>query len=672
MSFRTTRLLTPALVLFTSCARSATPSQSLVRRDSLPEAVFPLPYDRPTSSVRLTRRSSYVTMRDGVRLAVDVWLPRSRPSGGPVPTVLYQTRYWRAPDIRFPFSLFVSQAEAQGLVGRIREGFVRRGYAWVDVDVRGSGASFGTRPWDYSPDEILDASDLADWIVRQPWSNGRITTAGASYTGSTAEFALVNRNPAIVSAINISSEFDQYTDILFPGGVQLGFYLDGWGASTSALDRNEIPGASWQERLGSSGVATTDDPRAGALRDSAVRGHAANYDFRELKRFTFRDDFLLGRSDHTAQPATIVAARQASEASAFRWLTTKFGPDFRSRGIDLASQHAYLSDIAAADVPMYAIAGWFDGTYANSMIRRFRTYPNRGTRLLIGPWDHQQTNVSPFSGGAPSRFDMQRELLRFLDGTAGARSDARLSPDQRVLYYVMGDEQWRSAASWPPASQATRLYLSPGGSLTDRAPSDTAGADAYTVDFSIGTGRNTRWNTLVGRRLRTPYDDRARRDSALRVYEQPPLTQDVEVTGHPLVHLAIRSNATDGAFFVYLEDVWPDGHVTMVTEGQLRAQHRQISTSAPPFWMAGPYHTFRKADAAPLVPGVATTLEFELEPTSYVFRRGHRIRVALAGADADHFTPVPAESPTPVTVEFLRSSRHASFVVLPVVPRGSP
>jgi putative CocE/NonD family hydrolase len=540
------------------------------------------------------------------------------------------------------------------------------------VDVRGSGASFGTRPWDYGPDEIVDASNLADWIVRQPWSNGRISTAGASYTGSTAEFALINRNPAIVSAINISSEFDQYTDILFPGGVQLGFYLDDWGASTSALDRNEIPGASWTERLGSSGVATTDDRRAGTLRDSAVREHAANYDFRELKRFTFRDDFLLGRADSASVPTSIVLARQASEASAFRWLQTKFGPEFRSRGIDVASQHAYLSDIAAADVPMYAIAGWFDGTYANAMIHRFKSYPNRGTRLLIGPWDHQQTNISPFSGGAASRFDLQGEILRFLDGTAGARSDTALSPDQRVLYYVMGDEQWRSAASWPPASRATRLYFSAEGALAERAPSDTAGADPYTVDFSTGTGRNTRWNTLVGRRLRQPYDDRARRDSSLRVYEQAPLATDVEVTGHPLVHLAVRSNASDGAFFAYLEDVWPDGHVTMVTEGQLRAQHRQISVSAPPFWMAGPYHTFRKADAAPLVPGVVSTLDFELEPTSYVFRRGHRIRIALAGADQDHFTPVPSASNTPVTVEFLRSAQHASFVVLPVVPRNAP
>jgi putative CocE/NonD family hydrolase len=542
----------------------------------------------------------------------------------------------------------------------------------VDVDVRGSGASFGNRPWDYAPDEIRDGADLADWIVQQPWSNGRIATAGASYTGSTAEFALVNRHPAIVAAVNISSEFDQYTDILFPGGVQLGFYLNDWGSLTSALDRNQLPDPDWRERLALGGVAPTDDRDARALRAAAVAGHAANYDFRELTRFTYRNDFLLGRSDSTTTDRSTLAARRASEQSAFAWLSARFGPQFRERGVDLASQHAYANDIAASGAAHYAIAGWFDGAYANAMIRRFNTYRQPGTRLLIGPWDHQQTNVSPYSGGDATRFALQDELLHFLDATVGQRTDAALAADARVHYYTMGAEQWRTADSWPPTATSTAMYFAADHVLSRTPPADALGADHYTVDFSVGTGTRTRWNTLMGRRLRTPYPDRTDRDQLLPHYDSAPVASDVEVTGHPLAHLTVRSTASDGAFFVYLEDVWPDGHVTMVTEGQLRALHRKVSDAPRPYWTAGAYHTFRREDAQLLVPGEVATLDFELEPTSYVFKRGHRMRISVAGADRDHFARVPADSAQPVIVTIERSATFDSHVVLPIVGSTRP
>jgi putative CocE/NonD family hydrolase len=598
-------------------------------------------------------------MPDGIRLAIDVSLPKDLPSGVRIPAVLYQTRYWRYPEIRFPFNLFVSAGTVQGLLGRMREAVVARGYAWIDVDVRGSGASFGNRPWDYAPAEIQDGSDVANWIVRQPWSNGRVATAGSSYTGSTAEFALVNRNPVIQATLNLSSEYDQYTDILFPGGIQLSFYLDGWGATTKALDQNRVPDPSWQEKLAVGGVAPVDRDQGKTLLAQAVRDHGANYDFRELKRFTFRDDFLLDLGD---------SARQETRTDAYRWLAAKFGPDFRSLGIDLASQHSYRDDIIASGVPYYGIAGWFDGTYANAMIRRFKTFHRPGVRLLIGPWDHHQFSVSPFTGGGPTRFDLLGEILKFLDGTVGG-IPAALEPDRPVHYYTLGAEVWRAADTWPPAAEVTGFYFAPQGGLTAVPPSAKADSDSYRVDYSAGTGRDSRWDTVNGRVLRTPYPDRREQDRKLLVYSTEPLAQDCEVTGHPIAHLVVSSTAVDGAFFVYLEDVWPDGRVTYVTEGELRALHRKNRPEQALYWTPGPYHTFRRADAVPLVPGESVELAFELLPTSYLFQRGHRIRVAVAGADRDHFTPIPADRTGPPTIHVFRDGRRASRVDLPIVDR---
>lgn len=653
---------TLALAALGGCAATPPPAPPL-GRDPSREAPFPGGPVREATFGGLERRSTYLTMRDGVRLAVDWWLPSGAPADARRPTVLFQTRYWRSPDIRWPFSWFVSRTEVQGLVGQVREFLVRRGYAWVDVDVRGSGASFGTRPWDYAPDEIRDGAEVVDWIVGQPWSDGQVATAGASYVGSTAEFALVNRHPAIRATVNISSEFDQYDDILFPGGVPLRFYLDAWGAATQALDRNEIPGATWRERLGSSGVAPTDDPDAGALRDRAVREHEANYDFRELTRFTYRDDFLLAPSAGAGSPRP--AARAAAESSAYAWLAARFGPGFRARGVDLASQHAYAADIAASGARMLLVAGWMDGSYANSMIRRLNTYPAGQARVIIGPWDHHQVNVSPASGGARSRFDLMAELLRFLDETLGV-APPPAAETARVQYYVMGAEAWRAADQWPPPATRVRWHLAPARALAPAAPA-TVHEDALAHDSTSGTGRDSRWDTLMGRVLRTPYPDRAARDARLLAYDTPPLERDLEVTGHPEVQVVLRATARDAAVFAYLEDVAPDGTVTMITEGQLRALHRREAREAPPYWKAGPWHSYRKADAAPLSVGDTATLRFELLPTSYRFAAGHRLRLAIAAHDRDHFAPVVVPDGGPALV--VRSGGGAaSWIEVPVVP----
>lgn len=605
----------------------------------------------------IVRESHYVTMRDGVRLAVDVWRPSKVGKDQRLPAVLQQTRYWRTPDIRFPFNLFASPLDYQGVFGRFKTMLVGRGYVWVDVDTRGSGASFGNRPWDYSPDEIQDGAEIMAWIETQPWSNGKVATAGASYTGSTAEFAMVNRHRALKSVINVSSEFDQYADLLAPGGVPLTWWLDDWGASTAALDRNEMPGASWLEKLASGGVAGVAGHRK--LLPQAVAEHRDNYDFRELKSMTFRDDFAL------AAAANQSPVRLAAQHRQFLWLKAKFGPAFLSRGVDIASSHGYLDDLKAQNAPVYSVAGWFDGANANAAAKRHNTLKIPGSKLIIGPWDHAQYNVSPFTAGGPAKFDLLGELTKFLDATVGGKPEV-LKSDSPVHYYTMGAERWNASEIWPPASTPTDFFLAANARLSRAAPTGETPPDDYTVDMTATTGRKSRFNTLTGRYLLNAYPDRAVQDSKLLVFDGEPLDKDTEVTGHPLVWLHLSASTSDAAVFVYLEDVAPDGSVTYVTEGQIRAVHRKLSTEPAPTWQAGPFRTYRRADAMPLIPDEPVELAFELLLTSYVFKAGHRIRIAIAGADADHFARIPADETVVPRFRVFHDAIRPSRVQLPV------
>jgi putative CocE/NonD family hydrolase len=189
------------------------------------------------------------------------------------------------------------------------------------------------------------------------------------------------------------------------------------------------------------------------------------------------------------------------------------------------------------------------------------------------------------------------------------------------------------------------------------------------VDYEAGTGDAARWNSLTGPRGGTlfGYPDREERDQRLLTYTSAPLGEDMEVTGHPVVRLFVSSTADDGHFFAYLEEVDPVGNVVYVTEGQLRAVHRKLSREQPPYRLAVPYRTFEKKDALPLVPGEVAELVFDLLPTSYLFKKGSSVRIALGGADEDHFALMKREPPPELT--FQRNRAHASALELPVVPR---
>ena len=141
------------------------------------------------------------------------------------------------------------------------------------------------------------------------------------------------------------------------------------------------------------------------------------------------------------------------------------------------------------------------------------------------------------------------------------------------------------------------------------------------------------------------------------------------MTGQPVATLHLESSEPDCALFVYLEDVAPDGSCRYVTEGVFRALHRGSGPPPATIPPTGPQHGFLAGDAAALVPGEVATVAFELLATSYLFRKGHRVRVAIALADGDHFRPISEARPPRLTIH--RGTSHPSRLTLPIVRRGS-
>jgi putative CocE/NonD family hydrolase len=565
------------------------------------------------------RQSLYVPAHDGVRLAVDVVRPKTA-GDAKLPTVFMATRYFRS---------------AKGAPPTAEELFwTSRGYAVVEMDMRGTGASFGQWYIPYAPQEARDIGDVAHWVAAQPWSNGDLVSTGLSYTATTSMVSSAFGAPALKASIASYPDHDQYRDLLWPGGVPTKSLIAFWGGLVRQMDENRLSGDF--AAMAPQGVRPVDDADGEGLLAAAVADHKRNpvgFD-QAADQVTYVDDVF---------PAG--GALRIADGMAF---------------VDKAR-------IDAKAVPILSWASWLDTGTAQGTLARFRTW--KAPQIsIIGAWSHGgEYDVDPFHPTRPPvtpTVEQQKQINACYAMRLGR--DARGAPLKSVLYYyTLGEGRWRATDRWPVAGVTTsRLFLDAGHALAP-GKSKATGVDAYKVDPDASTGAATRWLAMDG----PSYPDRSAQDGKLLTYTADPLAADTEVTGQPSVTLELSVNQTDGVVFVYLEDVAPDGQVTYVTEGQLRLLHRAISP--PPAVYAGqaPYHSYARRDGRPMVPGQVVTVQIALQPTSALFRAGHRIRLAIAGADKDTFPAIPEAPKGDVVLNIQRGGVRASHLDLPIAPR---
>lgn len=572
--------------------------------------------------------SYYVQMRDSIRLAVDVYLPQKLEAGKKVPTILYLTRYVRAVQAKWPFNLIkdpvlttVSEKEV--------ELFTSYGYACVIVDVRGTGASQGNRRMEFSPEEVQDGKDIVDWIIAQAWSSGKVGTTGVSYLGTTAEMLLVNQHPAVKACIPRSNIYDLYGYVMFPGGVCQGPFIDIWGYTTNCLDNNNFTAFGKRAKL-ARGIHPVHKDKGRKMLNQCIANHKNNFDvFKGLQQVKYRDDI----QEHVQLSA------------------------------DAFSIHTNRDKVANSGTAIYRIGGWYDGALAKSCVEGYMNSANT-VKVLVGPWDHgPQYNVSPYAHTKDVNLNVRLEMLRFFDHYLKGIENG-INNEPAITYYTVGAEDWNTANTWPVKSTENKqLFLSNDNSLSTSSAQAKGGKLNYRIDYTATTGGTSRWNSVTGLYMHGPtnYDNRAVEDKKLLCFTSAPIQQPTEITGHPVVKVNVAADAANATLFAYLEDVAPDGTVTYVTEGLFNAEHRKVKDDAV-YRTPYPDHTYNKSDAQPVVKNELMELEFDMLPISYQFKKGHSIRVSIAGADAGHFN-LPEPKPENFTVQ----CGAGSFISLPVV-----
>lgn len=579
------------------------------------------------------RSSDYLTLPDGTRLAYDLIVPTRKGGAAtePLPVLFKYTPYLRA------FTIF--DKDGKDLIGdlfempwwqraflRLRywtsdrghlmdplfrtrwlERMVRHGYAVVVVERSGTGASSGVADLSHAA-AAAEASAILDWIAAQPWSNGRIGMYGESFQAMVQFAAASAGNPHLKAIFPASSSFDAY-DLTFSGGVYNKGFQSFFTWAMAFLERVVTP---------------VDADRDGTQLAKVVaerRGHTAGEQSTRFKDFPFRDS--------------------ATSQGRLFWR--------------VGSVHALVEDVNRANVPAYLTTGWYDIFPSDALLLyRNLTVPKR---LTVRPIDH---SLADEAGGD---LDYAAEAHRWFDYWLKGIDNGILR-EAPIHYYVMGapkESAWRASAAWPPADVAAqRLYLGEASSLVPEPPAVADAADARTVDYSASTGTKSRWRAI---NWPHEYPDMRANDAKGLSYTSAPLPADMEVVGHPVLRVWLAADAPDADAFAYLEEVDGEGRSIYVTEGNLRASHRE--TGEAPYDNLGlPYHRHARDAVQSLEPGRPVELAFRLQPTAHRFAKGNRLRVTLAFADADNFeTPVLEPAPR---VRVLRDAQHASFIELPL------
>ena len=612
----------------------------MANSDSRAQDLQPISRPEPENDYRL-EKSRMVPMRDGVRLATDLYFPDVEDEQFPV--VL----------IRTPYDKNVMRDNPDGDAHM----FASHGFVVATQDSRGKFESEGI----YSPPaghEAEDGFDTVDWIARQPWSNGRVGMHGCSYPAevqaATAPLkhpnltTMIPRNGPMIGAANgryrywsgfkggvldFAASFPWY----FETGVKYSFKPPP-GLPDDVLDRirefydptpSRLPEPDW-ERLVWTLPLTDIMNKAGSLPN----------DFLELVTRDFGDPWwhdTMGYYDGTETVA--VSALHVSS-----WYDISVD--------ETIYEHHYFRDNATTEAAA-------NGQFLILAPSTHCAYEQATERTLVGDRDI-----------GDARLDFYRIYLDWFDYWLKG-IDNGLMDVPRVRYYTMGRNEWRSADQWPlPEVQYTNYYLRSGGEANSRhgdgwlstEPPGEEPADFFVYDPgnpvpSTGGPRGTSWGTKAGAvdqgRVESRHD--------VLVYTTPPLEEGIELTGPITAILYVSSSARDTDFTVKLVDVYPDGTAYNIQGSILRARYREGFTDQ--VWMEE---------------GGVYELRIDVDATSNWFPPGHRIRVQVSssnfplyernmntgGNNFDEVEWVVAEN----TVH--HSAEYPSHLILPVIPGG--
>jgi uncharacterized protein len=589
----------------------------------------PRPEDYPGT---VSTKDLAIPMSDGVVLRGDLTLPADAAGAaipGRFPVVVTITAYNKT---------VIAGGFGSTLAGADPAYLVKRGYAQLTVDARGTGSSDGI--WEaFSPRENKDAGEVMTWAHIQPWSNGSTAMTGASYMGISQLFAASAKPAGLKAIFPQVPAADVYRDVVASGGqIDVGFIPLWLGLVTFT---GLIPPATG-----------AGDPQSA---------------------FEMYADHLAGLGTFTA-PLLVDAALGGDHA-----YDSQFYAD-----------RSPINVMSKVDVPTFLVSGEFD-LFQRGTPLDFENLQRRGVpaRIIIGPWDHLQgsSGADVDKAGYGELAELQ---LRWFDHYVKGMADPALDTDiPPVTYYEQGTGAWRHTSRWIGSDRKAVSYRLSGsaspllnltkGSLT-QGPVTAGTSTVLPIPVSgLCTRSMNQWTAGI-MNLLLPQDpcllDNTLNDLTGVSFDSAPVTTPVSFQGPVNVRLYVSSTSGDGMLSASVEDVAPGGAVTRLSGGWQVISFGQEDAARTRYLdgkVLQPYYPYTQTSRKPVAANSVAPVDVEVFPTGASIQPGHQLRVAVQAFDIPHLAPtVPDALGVLTALTIHNSAAYPSEITLPgVVPLGT-
>jgi hypothetical protein len=624
---------------------------------------------------------TYLTTRDGTRLAIDVHPPTSPagepglPAGTPVPN---------GPDFLPPYPTLIEYsgygyANPAGPVSGIAVLANLMGFAVVDVNMRGTGCSGGAFDF-FEPLQSLDGYDVVETIAHQPWvRDHKVGMMGISYGGISQLFT-AQLDPPDLEAISPLSVLDATATTLYPGGVlNTGFAVD-WARQRQqeAEPAGSDSGQPWAYQQIQSGDAT-------CAANQALHGEAADLNSKiaanahynaavadALDPVTFVNKinvpvFMACQWEDEQTGGHCPELVRHFTGTSQKWFTFTNGAHIDSLDPDTYNRwYDFLELFVAHQAPLVNAA--ITRAAAPVIYQTAMGLPQ--TDLVTLPADPIQ--LLPTYNTALAAFDQLPQVRVLFDNGAGKSPTLTSSAGDPYAGFA------QNFSTFPiPGTTARTWYLGAAGTLNNTPTGSGAnsfGANANALPLTDFVA-NTETGGLWGNASQWQWNWLQNPSGTALSYVSAPLTSDTTVVGAGAVNLWVRSSTPDVDLQATISEVRPDGNETFVQNGWIRASERKLSTSSDnmfkqPSTALEPIPTFTAADASPMPAGHFVKVVVPLYYEGHAYRAGSRIRVTIAAPNGTQpvwsFGQTVPSGSARVAIAF--SPSMPSSLVLPVVP----
>ena len=587
------------------------------RGGGLPDSVKARRWDveHELESVAIVDRKEMIPMRDGVRIAADVYYPKDASKKYPAiwSRTPYNFNYWD-----------IQNGVPRDMTTVVNA--IKRGYAYVEMQERGHFFAEGN--YDILGPPLSDGVDEVKWMTKQKWSNGKIGTTGCS---STAEWqgAVAAQNTPGFAAMNVQG-FGAGVGRVKPYYEQGNWYR---GGAVQMLFIDWLYGEQNQVRP----MMPKNATQADLVRESMsfdLAQHLPPVDWSKAF-WTLPEENII---KDVGGPRGIFADSMPVATGGAMIKRAPNDPAWYRGGL--------FHDDMRINIPGLWFMSWYDvsvgpnlamynlvrstakGAAANQQWAIIAptghcAYTRATEHTVVGERDMGDARLA-YSDIMFAFFD------RFLKGEGGGGQILDTMP--KVRYYTMGLNKWQSSDTWPPrGAEPMTLYLSSGGNantlngdgvLTKSAPS-TDKPDKFAYDpmhpvMSHG-GNVCCQGNAVGAGAMDQRETEARQD--VLVFTSEPFEQGTEVSGPITPTLYVASDAKDTDFSIKILDVYPDGHAYNLDESIQRMRYRN-GYDKPLVWMEN---------------GKVTKVTFQPLNTSNYFEKGHRLRIEISSSNFPRF-----------------------------------